>query len=420
MTAVFDFGAFPPEVNSGKMYAGPGSASMLAAASAWNGLAAELRSQAANYSTAITNLAGDGWRGPASAAMVTAAAPYAAWMNTTAAQAEQTGNQLLAAASAYEAAFAMTVPPPVIAANRIRLASLVATNLLGQNTPAIAATEAQYGQMWAQDAAAMYGYSAQAAAATTVQPFTAAPQTTTAGALPVQAAAVTAATGTPAGAGTQAALSQVSSTVPTALQSLAAPAATASSSSSASGLSGILNLLMGGSSGNSALDSFWSQWGPDANIWNTIFSSGFYMPSNTLGAFTSLFGSGGGAASAAGEALGQAATGGLAAPLGGLSGQLGGLGALGPGAVGASAALGQATPIGPLSVPPTWAAPTPPASPIAAALGDTPLAAPPAITEGVPGLVPPAIGAREGAGAAVLDGRYLAHPPMVPSWAAVG
>lgn len=33
----------------------------------------------------------------------------------------------------------------------------VATNILGQNTPAIAATETQYAEMWAQDAAAMYG-----------------------------------------------------------------------------------------------------------------------------------------------------------------------------------------------------------------------------------------------------------------------
>lgn len=34
MTAVFDFGAFPPEINSAKMYAGPGSTSMLTAAAA--------------------------------------------------------------------------------------------------------------------------------------------------------------------------------------------------------------------------------------------------------------------------------------------------------------------------------------------------------------------------------------------------
>ena len=60
----------------------------------------------------------------------------------------------------------MTVPPPVIAANRSLLAALVATNFFGQNTPAIAATEIQYAEMWAQDAVAMYGYAASSASAT--------------------------------------------------------------------------------------------------------------------------------------------------------------------------------------------------------------------------------------------------------------
>src|SRR5262249_52766276 len=57
------------------------------------------------------------------------------------------------AAATYEAAFAMTVPPPVIAANRALLSALVATNWLGQNTPAIAAQEGVYEAMWAADGA---------------------------------------------------------------------------------------------------------------------------------------------------------------------------------------------------------------------------------------------------------------------------
>ena len=281
MSAVFDFGAFPPEVNSAKMYAGPGSTSLLSAAAAWNGLASELRSQAANYTSIVSNLTSDGWRGGASTAMAAAAAPYTAWMNTTAAQAEQTANQAMAAASAYEAAFGMTVPPPVIAANRTQLASLVATNLLGQNGPAIAATEAQYGQMWAQDAAAMYGYAAQSATATKVPSFTTAPQTTAPGALAGQAAATTQATGT----STQASLSQLTSAVPTTLQGLASPAA--STSSSTSGLSGLEGLLSGGSSGNSQLDSFWSTWGPNANLWNTLSSTGTFNPAQIAQTVTS-------------------------------------------------------------------------------------------------------------------------------------
>ncbi|PQM44334.1 putative PPE family protein PPE32 [Mycobacterium talmoniae] len=112
----------------------------------------------------VSSLTGQ-WLGPSSMAMSTAAAPYVAWMNATAAQAEQAASQAKAAATAYETAFAMTVPPPVIAANRAQLMTLIATNFLGQNTAAIAATEAQYGEMWAQDTAAMYGYAGGAAAA---------------------------------------------------------------------------------------------------------------------------------------------------------------------------------------------------------------------------------------------------------------
>ena len=38
----------------------------------------------------------------------------------------------------------------MIAANRSLLMTLIATNILGQNTPAIAATEAHYMEMWAE------------------------------------------------------------------------------------------------------------------------------------------------------------------------------------------------------------------------------------------------------------------------------
>ena len=52
------------------------------------------------------------------------------------------------------------LPPATVVANRAQLVSLVASNILGHNAPAIAATEAQYAEMWAQDTAAMFGYAA--------------------------------------------------------------------------------------------------------------------------------------------------------------------------------------------------------------------------------------------------------------------
>jgi PPE-repeat protein len=120
-------------------------------------------------------------------------------MQGTAAQASEAATQATAAATAYEAAFAAHVPPAEIAANRTQLASLVATNVFGQNTAAIAATEIQYAEMWAQDAVAMDGYVASSAAAAKVTPFTQAPQITNGSGTATQATAVAAAAATPAG-----------------------------------------------------------------------------------------------------------------------------------------------------------------------------------------------------------------------------
>lgn len=197
MNAV-DFATLPPEVNSGWMHAGPGSESMLAAAAAWDELATELSSAASAYRAALSTLTDDAWQGPAAASMSAAAAPYAAWMNSTAEQARQVATQARAAAAAYQEAVAATVPPPGIAANRAQLQSLLATNTIGQNTPAIAANQAQYGEMWAQDATAMYTYAANSAAAAALPSFTEPPQTTNPAGQGIQAAATSQAAATAA------------------------------------------------------------------------------------------------------------------------------------------------------------------------------------------------------------------------------
>jgi PPE-repeat protein len=167
-----DFGALPPEVNSGRMYVGPGPATLLAAAAGWDALAAELHSAADAYQAVVTGLTDESWTGQSSMSMVAAVAPYLRWMRTAAVQCEEAATRTTAAATAYETAFAMTVPPPAILANRVRLATLIATNSLGQNTPAIAAAEAKYSEMWAQDATVMYNYAASAATASAVKVFT--------------------------------------------------------------------------------------------------------------------------------------------------------------------------------------------------------------------------------------------------------
>jgi PPE-repeat protein len=193
------YAAFPPEINSGRMYTGAGSEPLLAAAAAWGELANELQQAAASYSAVISSLTSGPWLGPTSLSMAAATAPYLTWMQGTAAQAAETASQANAAASAYETAFAAHVPPAEIAANRAQLASLAASNVIGQNNAAIAATEVQYGEMWAQDALAMDTYAASSAAASQLTPYTEPPQTANTASTAAQSAAVAQAAATSTG-----------------------------------------------------------------------------------------------------------------------------------------------------------------------------------------------------------------------------
>ncbi|WP_156622561.1 PPE family protein [Mycobacterium sp. 852014-50255_SCH5639931] len=340
-----NFGALPPEVNSGRMYCGPGNGSMLAAAAAWDGLAVDLHSTAGSYQWVIADLTSAAWLGTASVAMTAAFAPYVAWVTTTAALCEQAAVQARAAAAAFEAAFAMTVPPPIIAANRARLMSLIATNILGQNTPAIAATEAEYGEMWAQDAGAMYEYAGASAAASALPPFTPpAPTTNPAGAAG-QVAAVADASATPAGTATQTVMStgsQLLSAIPGAIQGLAVPAPAAGAAVPTLlqllGLLSPVNLTV--ASASTAITST-GMGGSYAGLGYAVH----YDPDGASKMDAIL--------ARLGAIAGDPATGEFASP-----------GPADPGAAGGagpalSAGWGRASSIGALSVPPSWAAATP-------------------------------------------------------------
>ncbi|HEY1618827.1 MAG TPA: PPE family protein, partial [Streptosporangiaceae bacterium] len=356
-----DYGTLPPEINSGRMYSGPGSGPMMAAAAAWDRLAAELGSAADSYSTAIAGVMAD-WQGPSSSAMAAAAAAYVTWMSAAAAQAEETATHARDAVTAYETVLAGTVPPALIAANRAQLTSLVATNIFGQNTSAIAATEVQYGDMWAQDAAAMYGYAGQSATAAQVTPFTSPPQTTNPGGLASQSAGIAQATGTSTGAGVQSTLSQLMSRVPSSLHSLATPAAAAPATSSAQGLSSI---IAPGTPLTTLLETY--ELGgpvllPVRNVLVTA-TSGMTMAARGLQTGELPI------AAAAPLAAGLASTGSA-----GLAGA-------------ASAGVGDAGLVGALSVPPSWAAATPTVRLAAAALQGMSTAGAPVVAAAAQGTV---------------------------------
>ena len=159
------YSIFPPEINSGLIYTGPGSEPLLVAAAAWTALATDLSASATSTHSVVANLAST-WTGTGSAAATTAVAPYVAWLEQASATAAQNAALATQAAGLFEAARAASVPPPVIAANRAMLLALISTNFFGQNTPAIAATEAQYEAMWAQDGVAMDTYAGSAQATT--------------------------------------------------------------------------------------------------------------------------------------------------------------------------------------------------------------------------------------------------------------
>lgn len=307
------YGALPPEVNSGRMYTGPGAGSMLAAAAAWDGIAVDLTATAAGFDGVITGLVSGPWLGVAATAMAAAAAPYVAWLTATAAQAEEAAGQAKAAVAAYETAYAMTVHPALVAANRTQLATLVATNFLGQNSPGIALTEMQYGEMWAQDAAAMYCYVAASASAARLTPFTAPPQTVVG---PVGLAAI-------------------------AGQTSASPAA----NTVASVLSGLTSLWQG--------DTALPGWISDLDTLMSIFGTPFFVCTSSTGLMMSMMSTikglfpaaaavGSQIATAAGAAAAEAAH--IGSP--GLTGTV-------------SAGLGEAESVGGLTVPPSWAASAP-------------------------------------------------------------
>lgn len=345
---MLDFGALPPEVNSARMYAGPGSGSLMNAASAWNQLAAELNSAAVAYTNVTTSLSSEQWLGPASSAMAQSVAPYIEWMNNAAADAEQAAGQARAAASAYETAVATTVPLNLIAANRTALQEALTYNVFGQYTGQIAAIEAQYAEMWAQDANAMYSYAGQSAAASKVTPFTAAPPIVSPSAQAAQASATSSAAATSAGA-SQSTLSQLVSALPGQLNGLSSPVSAAATTTSPDLLTELWFLVSGNTALPTNVGSFFTGISPYSSwLYSTEglpyftvgMSNSAIQTSKTLGL---LNGPAGAAAAGGGSATGMS-------NLGGLLG--GGGGPVGAGAL--HAEMGNSDLLGDLAIPPNW------------------------------------------------------------------
>jgi PPE-repeat protein len=372
MVPAFTF--FPPEINSALMFAGAGSGPLFMAASAWDSLATDLSGAASSFQNVITGLTDGPWAGPASVSMAAAATPYVGWLSAAAGQAETAALQARTAATAFETALSATVPTPAVTANRVQLMTLIATNILGQNTPAIFMTEFEYMEMWAQDVAAMVGYHGGAMGVAAALPAFSLP--------PVNLAGLTGLLSAPL----------------TGVASQAGALAASVGSAVAAPLAGTVGAVAPAVSQVSALASA----APISSL-STLAQVGMMPVSMMMSPIMMAAQAGMGGSNAAslagatGAAVDPAKFVSSAAPMGkGLGGGIGGLG-------GAEAGLGKARLVGSMSVPPNWQGSSP-ARMVSAAmsgLGETPGAA--AAAAGAPagsgmGMMPMPMGGGMGAG----------------------
>ena len=361
-----EFTTLPPEVISALIHSGPGAESLANAAAAWQQLSANLEDAADNYAASLSSM-DESWYGPSSAAMFQAVTPYVTWLRTTAQQAQQTAAAAQSAAAAFSSVQASVVPTATVAANRTRLAQLLATNVFGRNLPAIAQTESEYQTMWANNAAAMTRYQAASSQASTLPQLTSPTSTTNPSNLTTQASSATPAATTSSSSGATVAAASPAPAFPTAFDPNTGFVGLANTYANQFVSSGFpINMLSYLAQNQSAQ----ALAGVNAQV-----SQGVSEGENALGGAAANLG--GGAAGALG-ALGQSGGGGLSA-----------LGAAGLGEVNTSAALGAAVPMGNLSAPPS-AAPLL-STPVQLASAGTPLGTSGAAGMPMPPLMPPPI-----------------------------
>jgi len=155
------FSAFPPEVNAGQLMAGDQGASIAAAVAAHEALSAALMEEGARMGTTAGTTAATGWEGVGGAAMVSTAMPYVAALEALAGWVQQSAASAAAIEQAYAVTKAAMIQVPICTTNRTSQAGLVATNVIGQNTPAIIGLDAEYyGHFWTNNASLMGSYEA--------------------------------------------------------------------------------------------------------------------------------------------------------------------------------------------------------------------------------------------------------------------
>ncbi|CAM5288806.1 PPE protein OS=Tsukamurella paurometabola (strain ATCC 8368 / DSM / CCUG 35730 / CIP 100753/ JCM 10117 / KCTC 9821 / NBRC 16120 / NCIMB 702349 / NCTC 13040)OX=521096 GN=Tpau_0327 PE=3 SV=1 [Tsukamurella paurometabola] len=149
---------------------GPGPAPLTASAAGWSVVASAASARSVFLTSLLPRLAAS-WQAPETALMTKNVAMYLAYNESVRVHALLAATRHTKQAADYSAALAGMAQIPEIAQNHVTHGVLEATNFLGINTGAIAANEAQYAAMWAQNASMMFGYLANSTANMTFEPF---------------------------------------------------------------------------------------------------------------------------------------------------------------------------------------------------------------------------------------------------------
>lgn len=151
---------YTPEMNAGRMEAGLGPETYVAAAGALTALAANFEIQQ-GVLLAHTGAMDVLWPGLTVAARQAKIAEYSGWLQAMVAECGRLAAANAVVAAAYSTARGAMVPSVMAIQNRIDQATAVATNFMGINTPVITFLDATYVEHWTQNASMMSVYDAQ-------------------------------------------------------------------------------------------------------------------------------------------------------------------------------------------------------------------------------------------------------------------